>query len=72
MGSVVWRSPYDAAAETTRPAQPSISPGATPEPWGRDYVIGHLEGREFEIVSFGSDGKQGTRDDVVYDPSELR
>lgn len=36
-----------------------------PDPWGNDYIYNKKNNREFEIVSAGPDGTQGTEDDIT-------
>jgi general secretion pathway protein G len=40
---------------------PYLKKGVPPDPWGNAYVFKSpgSDGREYEIVSFGNDGKQG-------------
>ena len=34
------------------------------DPWGNEYVIEELGGRNFDVRSFGPDGEDGTEDDI--------
>jgi general secretion pathway protein G len=41
-----------------------------PDPWGQPYVYRKTGSREFEILSVGPDGTQGTEDDISNKASE--
>ena len=34
------------------------------DPWDNDYIIREIEGRNFEVISMGPDGSEGTEDDI--------
>ena len=45
------------------------------DPWGNEYIVIFEEGGEFDIISKGADGKEGSDDDIHYnnlggDPDE--
>jgi general secretion pathway protein G len=39
------------------------------DPWDHDYVIRELERGNFEVISFGPDGNEGTEDDISSKPA---
>jgi len=41
----------------------------TKDPWDHDYVIRELERGNFEVISFGPDGNEGTEDDISSKPN---
>lgn len=41
-----------------------VTKSVKPDPWGTEYVYKKINNREFEIISAGPDGSEGTDDDV--------
>jgi len=37
------------------------------DPWGNDYIYKKINNREFEIISAGADGAEGSEDDIKAD-----
>jgi general secretion pathway protein G len=40
------------------------------DPWDHEYVIHDLERGDFEVISFGPDGNEGTEDDISSKPTK--
>jgi general secretion pathway protein G len=40
------------------------------DPWDHEYVIRDLERGDFEVLSLGPDGNEGTEDDISSKPSK--
>jgi general secretion pathway protein G len=43
--------------------QANLTEEVTNDPWGNEYIY-RKNGREFEIISAGADGQEGTEDDI--------
>lgn len=60
-----WTDPHtlpDTLEDMT--TKKKIAKSIKPDPWGNDYIYRKTGTREFEILSVGQDGTEGTEDDI--------
>ncbi len=75
--AVFWRTVNKKLPESLEDMEAPLRPGDTvnfievvDDPWGNKYVL-ERDGKSVKVVSWGSDGQEGTDDDIQY-PAEKK
>jgi len=75
--AVFWRTVNKKLPESLEDMEAPLRPGDTvnfievvDDPWGNKYVL-ERDGKSVKVVSWGSDGQEGTDDDIQY-PAERK